>query len=86
MIAVGGQAAEVGGARGRQLGHQSARFGGTWTPTPGISRRVSAIRRFMSSIPTGDAQPGASWTRPSWRPVRQNPSAVTVAISAGSSP
>ena len=30
--------------------HQSARFGGTWMPTSGISRRASAISRFMSSI------------------------------------
>ena len=35
--------------------HQSARFGGIWMPTSGISRRVSAISRFMSSIETAPA-------------------------------
>ena len=45
------------GRRGRSRrrptssGHQSARFGGTWMPTSGISRRVSAISRFRSSMP-----------------------------------
>ena len=67
-------------------GHQSARLGGTWMPTSGISRRVSAIRRFMSSIPTGLAHFGAPCTGPSCRPLRQKDSAASVAISAGSSP
>ena len=44
-------------------GHQSARFGGTWMPTPGSSRCVSAIRRFMSSIPTGVDHAGRSSCR-----------------------
>ena len=44
-------------------GHQSDRFGGTWTPTSGISRLHSAISRFMSSIDTGDAQSGSVGTR-----------------------
>ena len=35
--------------------HQSARLGGTWMATSGISRRVSAISRFMSSMLTGQA-------------------------------
>ena len=41
-------------------GHQSARLGGTWMPTPGSSRCASAIRRFMSSSETGVAHVGRS--------------------------
>ena len=40
-------------------GHQSERFGGTWMPTSGISRRHSAISRFMSSSVIGEAQSGS---------------------------
>ena len=39
-------------------GHQSERFGGTCTPTSGISRLDSAIRRLISSMSTGLAQSG----------------------------
>jgi hypothetical protein len=67
-------------------GHQSARFGGIWMPTSGISRRVSATSRSMSSTVTGDDQAGAGTSGPSWSPVRQYASAASVAISAGSSP
>ena len=45
-------------------GHQSARFGGTCTPTPGSRRRHSAIRRRMSSIDTGVAHGGQVAPRP----------------------
>ena len=47
-------------------GHQSARFGGIWTPTSGISRFVSAISRFMSSIVTSQAQSGRGMTARRW--------------------
>src|SRR3954447_605511 len=36
-------------------GHQSARFGGTCTPTPGSRRRASCTSRTMSSTVTGAA-------------------------------
>jgi hypothetical protein len=58
-------------------------------PTPGISRRVSAISRFMSAIVTSFAHAGRSGldSRPAAPiPVRQYASAASVAISAGSSP
>ncbi len=40
-------------------GHQADRFGGTWIPTSGISRRVSPINCLRSSIVTSLAQLGA---------------------------
>ena len=86
VIAVGAQPAEVGGARPDKLGHQSDRFGGTWMPTPGISRRVSAIRRSMSSSVTSHAHAGASRCGPSHTPVRQYSRAAASAICAGSRP
>ena len=52
------QPAEVGRARARPArGHQSARFGGTWTPTSGISRarlgdEPLACRRSSPASPT----------------------------------
>jgi len=55
-------------------------------PTSGISLRVSAISRFMSSTLTGVAHAGAPCSGAASRPVRQNCSAASVAISAGSSP
>ena len=67
-------------------GHQSARFGGTWMPTPGSSRCASPISRFISSIETGVAHSGRSRWDASETPVRQNRSADAVAMSAGSSP
>ena len=69
-------------------GHQSARFGGIWMPTSGISRRASTTSRSMSSTVTGDAHCGAgtSGRAGSDKPVRQYASAASVAISAGSSP
>src|SRR3954469_8483283 len=39
-------------------GHQSARFGGIWTPTSGISRRLSAMSRSMSATVTSVAHSG----------------------------
>ncbi len=39
-------------------GHQSDRFGGTCTPTSGISRRECAISSLMSSIDTDVAHSG----------------------------
>ena len=48
--------------------HQSERFGGTWMPTSGISRRHSAISRFMSSSVIG-VGPVGQRLRPS--PVRR---------------
>ena len=74
--------------------HQSARFGGTWMPTSGISRRVSAINRFMSSMLTAQAHSGSGSSGLAWagsssgseRPVRQYSRAAASAISAGSSP
>ena len=59
VVAVRGQAAEVGGALATSGGHQSERFGGIWIPTSGISRRHSATRRFMSSTVIGVAQSGS---------------------------
>ena len=67
-------------------GHQSARFGGIWIPTSGISRRASRTSRSMSSTVTGEAHAGAGTSGPSCSPVRQYASAASVAISAGSSP
>ena len=52
-------------------GHQSARFGGIWMPTSGISRRASAISRFMSAIVTSFAHAGRSCSGASPIPVRQ---------------
>jgi hypothetical protein len=52
-------------------GHQSARLGGTWMPTPGISRRVSAISRFMSAIVTSFDHAGRSCSGAPPIPVRQ---------------
>ena len=66
--------------------HQSDRFGGTWIPTPGNSRRASPISRFMSSIVTSHAHSGASSCGPCETPVRQYSSAAASAISAGSRP
>ena len=40
-------------------GHQSARFGGTCTPTSGMSRRASAMSRCICSIETGVAHFGS---------------------------
>jgi len=67
-------------------GHQSARFGGTWTPTPGSSSRAVCTSARMSSIVTGDDHVGAGTSGPSRSPLRQYASAASVAISAGSSP
>ncbi len=39
--------------------HQSARFGGIWIPTSGISRRHSRTSSFMSSSVIGVAQSGS---------------------------
>ena len=66
--------------------HQSDRFGGTWIPTSGSSRRASAISRFMSSIVTSHAHAGASSCGPCRHPVRQYSRAAASAISAGSRP
>ena len=67
-------------------GHQSARFGGTWTPTSGIRRFDSAINRFMSSIETGVAQSGRGRSEP----LASSPSHLRLeassAISATSAP
>ena len=52
-------------------GHQSARFGGIWMPTSGMSRRASPMRRFMSSIVIGVAHFGASACGASVSPVCQ---------------
>ena len=50
-------------------GHQSARFGGTWMPTSGISSRATAISRFMSvDATTGLAHAGAGTSRPPVQP------------------
>ena len=52
--------------------HQSDRFGGTWIPTSGSSRRASATSRFMSSIVTSHAHVGrVAAAGPSHTPVRQ---------------
>ena len=67
-------------------GHQSARLGGIWMPTSGISRRVSCTSRRMSSIETGHAHDGRSRCGASLIPVAQKRSAASVAMSAGSSP
>ena len=67
-------------------GHQSARFGGTWIPTPGSSRFASPTSRRMSSIVTGEDHVGAGTSGSACRPVRQYASADAVAMSAGSSP
>ena len=65
VIAVGAQPAEIGGAGARPAPATSQhRFGGTWIPMPGISRRVSAISRFMSSIVTGAGPVGRVELRP----------------------
>ena len=49
-------------------GHQSARFGGIWIPTSGISRRASRTSRSMSSTVTGDAHAGAGHVGPLVQP------------------
>ena len=70
--------------------HQSDRFGGTWTPTSGISRRHSATSRFMSSIETGSAQAGQSIAPSSPLsspgPSAQRRSLASAAMSATSAP
>jgi hypothetical protein len=40
-------------------------------PTPGMSRRASAISRFMSSMDTSVAHAGLSRCGGAFRPVRQ---------------
>ena len=67
-------------------GHQSARLGGTWIPTPGSSRRASRTSRSIASTVTGEDHAGAGTSAPACSPVRQYASAAAVAISAGSSP
>ena len=67
--------------------HQSERFGGTWTPTSGISRRDSATSRFMSSSEIGEAQSGISIPAPaSPSPSLQRRSLASAAMSATSAP
>ena len=64
-------------------GHQSERFGGTWTPTSGSSRRASATSRFICASVTGAGPGRARPARAAAEPVRQYSRAAAPAISRG---
>src|SRR4051794_41451435 len=67
-------------------GHQSARFGGTCTPTPGRSSRAVRTSARMSSIVTGEDHAGAGTAGPPGRPGRPDAPAGSGAVGAGAPP